>query len=88
MNPFPDRKLRILDCESYGPENIDERLDDRIQTFLASPGGWFVFNTHGLDGEGWGPMSSGYLDKLLARLSKLPWLEILPAGQALRKYSQ
>ena len=88
INPFPNRDLRILDCESHGPENIDDVLEDKINKFLDSDGGWFIFNTHGLDGEGWGPMSSGYLEKLLSRLITIPWLEVLPAGKALMKYSQ
>ncbi len=39
------------------------------------------------DGEGWGPMSSGYLDELLGRLAEIPFLEMLPVGKTLLKYS-
>lgn len=32
--------------------------------------GWLIYNAHGLDDEGWGPMSSVFLDELLDRLKK------------------
>jgi peptidoglycan/xylan/chitin deacetylase (PgdA/CDA1 family) len=87
VNPFPNKDLRILDCASHGPDNIDETLERLINSFLDSEGGWFIFNTHGLDDEGWGPMSSGYLDELLDRMKTVPGLEMLPVGRALMKYS-
>jgi len=87
VNPMPDNNLRVIDCNSHGPENIDKVLDDAINKFLKSAGGWFVYNTHGLDEEGWGPMTSSYLDRLLAKLVKIKTLEILPAGMALAKFS-
>lgn len=45
--------------------------------------GWLVYNTHGLDDEGWGPIGSDYLDKLLERLLKIKTVEIIPAGKAM-----
>ena len=45
--------------------------------------GWLVYNTHGLDDEGWGPIGSDYLDKLLERLLNIKTVEIIPAGKAL-----
>ena len=87
VNPLPGKNLKIIDCNSHGPENIDQVLEGEINKFLESDGGWFVYNTHGLDGEGWGPMSSAYLDQLLAKLVRIPTLELLPAGMALAKYS-
>jgi peptidoglycan/xylan/chitin deacetylase (PgdA/CDA1 family) len=88
VNPMPGKNVRIIDCNSHGPDNIDRTLDEQINRFLGSEGGWFVFNTHGLDEEGWGPMTSAYLEKLLARLTQITTLEILPAGMALEKYSE
>jgi hypothetical protein len=46
-----------------------------------------VFNTHGLDDEGWGPVRATYLERLLERLLALPTVEILPAGRALARYA-
>ena len=50
---------------------------------------WFLdsLNTHGLDDEGWGPIRSSYLQRLLERLLALETVEILPAGRALAKYA-
>ena len=82
VNPIPTtRKPVRIGCWSQGPGNCDAFFDDALNKFLASEGGWFVFNTHGLDEEGWGPMSSKYLNSLLDRLTKMKHVEVLPAGQ-------
>ena len=82
VNSIPTvRKPVRIGCWSHGPDNCDAFFEESINAFLTSPGGWFVFNTHGLDDEGWGPMSSRYLTTLLARLSKMPSVEVLPAGR-------
>ncbi len=84
VNPIPSaRTPTLIGCNSYGPANCDDFLESQLTKFLNGPGGWYVFNSHGLDGEGWGPLSSRYLDSLLSRLSKLPHVEILPAGEVL-----
>jgi hypothetical protein len=36
-----------------------------------------------LDDEGWGPIGSDYLDKLLGKLTTIKTVEIIPAGKAL-----
>jgi len=51
--------------------------------FLKTDGGWLILNLHGLDEEGWGPISAAYLDKLLQRLSRIDQLAVLPTGAAL-----
>lgn len=56
---------------------------DMIARLLAMPSGWMIYNTHGLDEEGWGPIGSVYLDRLLDRLLAIRTVRILPAGQAL-----
>jgi len=81
--PFPGQKK--LTCISHGPENIDQHLGETIDQFLEGPRGWLIYNTHGLDDEGWGPVSSVFLDELLNRLSAIKTVEILPAGKALDK---
>lgn len=83
INPLPHRQMKKLTCISYGPENIDDYFEEQLRIFLAEPHGWFIFNAHGLDGEGWGPMSSAYLDELLDRLSGLKHVKVSPVGQAL-----
>ena len=72
-----------LTCVSHGPDPIDSDLERRVDELLAGPSGWLIYNTHGLDGEGWGPLSSEGLTRLLARLVAIPSVRILPAGRAL-----
>ena len=86
VNPIPTRrKPTRIGCWSHGPDRCEAFLDAEIDKFLASPGGWFVFNAHGLDGEGWGPMGAGYLEGLLSRLTRLPHVEVVPAGRVVRR---
>ena len=80
VNPLPFKGQKKLTCISHGPENIDKHLGEAIDNFLKTPSGWFIYNTHGLDDEGWGPVSSVFLDELLDRLTKISTVDILPAG--------
>jgi peptidoglycan/xylan/chitin deacetylase (PgdA/CDA1 family) len=83
INPLPHRGQSRLTCIGYGPENIDAHLTGEIDKLLAQPSGWLIYNTHGLDDEGWGPLSSSVLEKLLERLTAIPTVSIVPAGRAL-----
>lgn len=83
VNPLPHSGMTKLTCTSYGPGNIDKHLESRVQNLLALPEGWLIYNTHGLDDEGWGPVSSSYLDDLLSRMSLLDHVAVIPVGKAL-----
>jgi len=83
INPLPHKGQAKLTCTSYGPGNIEKHLNAEIDNLLAQPSGWLIYNTHGLDDEGWGPLGSDYLDKLLERLKALKTIKIIPAGKAL-----
>jgi peptidoglycan/xylan/chitin deacetylase (PgdA/CDA1 family) len=83
INEPPHRGQSKLTCTSFGPENIDAHLLGEIDKLLAQPSGWLIYNTHGLDEEGWGPLSSSVLDRLLARLVAMPHVSVVPAGRAL-----
>jgi len=72
-------------CWSKGPENIDNWVEEQVNSFLESAGGWMILNTHGLDEEGWGPMSSVFLETLISRLVKIEKLEIMPTGAVLKR---
>lgn len=72
-------------CWSKGPENIDDWVEGQVNDFLETSGGWLILNTHGLDDEGWGPMSTGYLTGLIGRLVSLENLEIMPTGAVLKR---
>jgi peptidoglycan/xylan/chitin deacetylase (PgdA/CDA1 family) len=87
INPWPRRGQAKLTCTSFGPGNCEAAIDREIEKLLALESGWLVFNTHGLDEEGWGPLRATYLERLLDRLLALDSVEILPAGKVLEKYA-
>lgn len=72
-------------CKTFGPKNIDHWVKEEVNKFLKSAGGWLILNVHGLDDEGWGPMSTSFLQRLLKRLVKVKTLEILPTGYVLNR---
>lgn len=89
INPIPKSKDRpVLGCWSDGPGNSEASLDKALNEFLDGEGGWFVWNTHGLDDEGWGPIGSEFLKTLLTRLVKLNHVDVLPAGVVLSRYAR
>jgi peptidoglycan/xylan/chitin deacetylase (PgdA/CDA1 family) len=83
INELPHKGQAKLTCSAYGPDNCENHLNGEIEKLLAQPSGWLIYNTHGLDDEGWGPIGSDYLDKLLARLTSIETVGIIPAGKAL-----
>ncbi len=83
INPLPHRGQKKLTCTTHGPDGIDEHLTGEIDKLLAKPSGWLVYNTHGLDDEGWGPLQANTLEKLLERLTAIPTVAVVPAGKAL-----
>jgi peptidoglycan/xylan/chitin deacetylase (PgdA/CDA1 family) len=87
INPWPHPKRMKLTCTSFGPGNCEHAIDREIEKLLALETGWLIFNTHGLDQEGWGPIRAGYLDRLLDRLKATDSVAVLPAGAALEKYA-
>jgi len=84
INPLPHPGQVKLTTTGQGPGNCEQHLDAMLARLLALPSGWLIYNTHGLDEEGWGPIGSDYLDRLLDRLIAIPTVRILPAGQALK----
>lgn len=87
LNPLPHAGQTKLTCSAFGPDNCEHHLDHEIELLLAQPEGWLIYNTHGLDDEGWGPIGSAYLDRLLERLKNIKTVQILPIGQALKKFA-
>ncbi len=83
INSMPYKGQRRLTCSAFGPGSTEENLDKEIKALLELPSGWFIYNTHGLNGEGWGPMSSDYLDRLLNRLVAIDSVAVLPTGKVL-----
>jgi peptidoglycan/xylan/chitin deacetylase (PgdA/CDA1 family) len=87
INPLPHPGQVKLTCVSFGPGNCESAIDREIDRLRARESGWLIFNTHGLDDEGWGPIRATYLERLLERLLALETVAVLPAGRALAKYA-
>jgi peptidoglycan/xylan/chitin deacetylase (PgdA/CDA1 family) len=86
VNPIPVTSKPVrLGCQSFGPENADQWTKQQISGFLAGSGGWLILNLHGLDEEGWGPVSSAFLKELLKQLVDLEHVELLPAGEVIAR---
>lgn len=86
INPLPHEGQSRLTCTSFGPGNCEAAIDREIERLLAQESGWLIFNTHGLDDEGWGPIRATYLERLLERLVAMDSVGILPAEKALAGY--
>lgn len=89
INSFPskgDNKPARMACWFYGPDIGDDHIDKEINAFLQSEGGWMIVNLHGLDDEGWGPVSTKYYDGLVKRLVEVPHLDLLPVGEVIDRY--
>jgi len=62
-NPIPTNTEPIrIGCWADGPGLCNNYVERAVNDFLASPGGWLIFNLHGFDDEGWGPISTTYYD--------------------------
>jgi hypothetical protein len=83
INPLPFPGQIKLTTTGDGPENCEEYLDNQIERLLERPAGWLIYNTHGLDDEGWGPIRAGYLEALLDRMTSIASVAVMPVGSAL-----
>lgn len=83
INPLPHRGQVRLTTSAYGPEKCEWHLDEQIDRLLAQPSGWLIYNVHGLDEEGWGPIRAVYLESLLERLCGTANVAVLPVERAL-----
>jgi peptidoglycan/xylan/chitin deacetylase (PgdA/CDA1 family) len=80
--PLPRAGQQRVTCRSFGPGRADEHLTRTVESFLAGPPGWLCYNLHGLDDEGWGPVGSDMLARLLERLVSRD-VRVLPITAAL-----
>lgn len=87
INSLPYKGQVKLTAAGHGPESCENHLNAEIEKLLALPSGWLIYMAHGLDGEGWGPMRSEFLDRLLTKLEDIDSVAILPAGKALHELS-
>ena len=68
-----------------GREDAETCLDECLAELFARPDGWLVYTVHGLDGEGWGPLRSAYLERVLGSLLARADVRILPTLAVLEK---
>ena len=61
-------------------------VDRIIDGFLAGLRGWCIITLHGVNGEGWKPIRSDFLGRLLARLVRINTPDIQPAAAVPAKY--
>lgn len=83
INPLPTAQTSVMRTTGMGPENCEAHLLSCLDKLFQQPQGWLVYNTHGLDDEGWGPISSGFLEQLLERLVQRQDVQVIAAGKAL-----
>ena len=88
INPLPFAGQVKLTTSAYGPENCEEHLEQQLARLLRQSAGWLIYNVHGLDNEGWGPIRAEYLEALLARLVRIEDLDVLPVGRALAQSAE
>ncbi len=55
-----------IECMAYGPDQVAEAWNHRLDAFSKETG-WLVLAFHGLDDEGWGPVSSDDLARIVDR---------------------
>lgn len=87
INPLPYKGQVKLTCTGHGPDSCEDYLNAAIKRLLSQSSGWLIFNVHGLNGEGWGPIRSEFLDQLLSRLEVIDSVAILPTGKAINELS-
>ena len=81
LNALPTAETTKL--TTTGWEEAETQLDRCLAALRESADGWLIYNVHGLDGEGWGPIRAEYLVHLLDDLKEWPDLKILPARDVL-----
>lgn len=74
-----------VSCTTFGPPDADTAITQRLEEFLGGPEGWLVLVLHGLDGEGWGSVSSATLEALLDRITARG-IAVRPPGSVMLDY--
>lgn len=83
INPIPGPNTVKVTTGGWGPDNAEKDIDETVEKLLAQPQGWMVYNVHGLENEGWGPIRATYLEGFLRKLRQIDSVRIVPTGRAL-----
>lgn len=81
LNPLPGPGTTKITTSGWA--DAEPWLHTCVQQLVDAPEGWLVYNAHGLDGEGWGPIRSTVLERVLAGVLERGDIHILPAGEVL-----
>ena len=81
INEFPSPQTVKL--TTFGMEEAETGLDQCLHDLFEQTDGWLIYNVHGLDGEGWGPLRSECLVRVLEKLLSRSDIQILPAQDVL-----
>lgn len=65
---------RIFRCGGFGPDSCDTDLHRVLSRAEEEQPVFVYYMMHGLDGEGWGPVSSGALESALGKIQQSPVL--------------
>ena len=66
--PEAARAAGLVDCVTFGPGPADGPALAAAERLIAGGPNWLVLVLHGLDGEGWGPITQIGLERLLDQL--------------------
>jgi peptidoglycan/xylan/chitin deacetylase (PgdA/CDA1 family) len=83
LNRLPTPETTRVTTGGWGPDNAEKDVDGNVARLLAQPEGWMVYNLHGLDEEGWGPIRPAYLETLLGRLKAIDTVRVVPTCRAI-----
>ncbi|MFD2256910.1 polysaccharide deacetylase family protein [Luteolibacter algae] len=75
---------RSLTCSWHGPDFCDEHLLEKLVAAAASEAPGFLYMLHGLEDEGWGPISEASLARALDFIIESPFLESATVDQLTR----
>lgn len=81
-DPAAARASRRIDCITFGGADAERRVASRLTEFIDGEDGWLVLVLHGVDGEGWGSISTSALATLLDRAREAQ-LRIAPPSAVL-----
>lgn len=85
INPLPTRETTHIRTTGFGPADCGDHAEQCIDELLRRENGWLVYNSHGLDGEGWGPMQSDRLARILDRLKAIPTVRVWSVGETFER---
>ena len=81
INSLPDTSTTKLTTGGWA--DAEPALEKCLEDLLTRRDGWLIYNAHGLDGEGWGPLGATFLERQLDRLLDMPDVQIVTARDML-----